>query len=70
MLCLDLLTHSLLTSCINLHHAQCLNLLVFPNSMFTPLLFFLSERAMCSLEKYHLKITIIIIIMDAMDVKC
>ena len=38
-----------------------LNLLVFPNSMFTPLLFFY-ERAMCSPEKYHLKITIIIII--------
>ena len=35
------------------------NLLVLPNSMFTP--FFLYERAMCSLEKWHLKITIIII---------
>ena len=39
------------------------NLLVFPNSMFTPLLlFFFIERVMCSPEKYHLKITIIIII--------
>ena len=38
------------------------NLLVFPNSMFTPLLFFYIERAMCSPEKLHLKITIIIII--------
>ena len=42
------------------------NLLVFPNSMFTPkmlLLFFVFiERAMCSPEKQHLKITIIIII--------
>ena len=42
------------------------NLFVFPNSMFTPLLlFFLNifyERAMSSPEKYHLKITIIIII--------
>ena len=40
------------------------NLLVFPNSMFTSLLFalFFNERAMCSPEKYHLKIPIIIII--------
>ena len=41
------------------------NLLVFPNSMFTPLvlfLFFFIARAMCSPETYHLKITIIIII--------
>ena len=37
------------------------DLLVFPNSMFIPLLFF-NERAMCSPEKLHLKITIIIII--------
>ena len=39
------------------------NLLVFPNSMFTPLLLFFIfiERAMCSPEKEHLKITIIII---------
>ena len=48
------------------------NLFVFPNSMFTSLLFFLFfvffflnifyERAMSSPEKLHLKITIIIII--------
>ena len=38
------------------------NLLVFPNSMFTLLFFLFIERAMCSPEKYHLKITIIIII--------
>ena len=42
------------------------NLLVFPNSMYTPLLFFVFfifiERAMCSPEKYYLEITIIIII--------
>ena len=38
------------------------NLLVFPNSMFTPLLFLFIERAMCSPEKFLLKITIIIII--------
>ena len=36
------------------------NLFVFPNYMFM-LFFFLHERAMCSLEKWHLKITIIII---------
>ena len=34
------------------------NLLVSPNSMFTP---FLYDRAMCSLENLHLEITIIII---------
>ena len=34
------------------------NLLVFPNSMFTP---FFDQRAMCSLAKWHIKITIIII---------
>ena len=46
------------------------NLFVFPNSMFTSLLFFFFfflfyifyQRAMSSPEKYHLKITIIIII--------
>ena len=36
-----------------------LNMLIFPNSMFTS---FLYERATCSLEKLHLEITIIIII--------
>ena len=41
------------------------NLLVFPNAMFTPLLFLFIERAMCSPEKYHLKITIIIIIITS-----
>ena len=45
------LTHSLFISSIILHHAQCFDLLVFHNSMFTPLNFFLYERAMCSLEK-------------------
>ena len=38
------------------------NLLVFPNSMFTSLLLFFTERAICSPEKLHLRITIIIII--------
>ena len=38
------------------------SLLVFPNCMFSPLLFLFIERAMCSPEKYLLKITIIIII--------
>ena len=37
------------------------NLLVFPNSMFTTMLFS-NERTMCSQEKYKLKIIIIIII--------
>ena len=65
MLCLGLLTqffsfHVLI--CI-MHSA--FNLLIFPNSMFIPLLFF-HERAMCSPEKYHLKITIIIIIILVM----
>ena len=42
------------------------NLFVFPNSMFTSLLFFIDilyERAMSSPDKYHLKITIIIILL-------
>ena len=38
------------------------NLLFLPNSMFTSLLFFYYERAMCSPKKQHLKIHIIIII--------
>ena len=38
------------------------NLFFFPSSMFTPLSLFFNERAMCSPEKYNLKITIIIII--------
>ena len=38
MLCLGLLSHSLFISCVNMHSA--FNLLVFPNSMFTSLLFF------------------------------
>ena len=37
MLCLGLLTHGLFISSIILHHAQCFNLLVFPNYMLTPL---------------------------------
>ena len=49
MLCLGLLSHSLFISCVNMHSA--FNLLVFPNSMFTSLLFFCYERAMCSPEK-------------------
>ena len=36
MLCLGLLTHSLFISSMIFHHAQWFNLLVFPNSMFTP----------------------------------
>ena len=36
MLCLGLLTHSLFISSMIFHHAQCIDLLVFPNSMFTP----------------------------------
>ena len=53
MLCLCLLTHSLFISFFYLHHAQCFNLFVFPNSMFTPLLllFFIYERAMSSPNK-------------------
>ena len=39
------------------------NLFVFPNSMSTP---FFNERAMCSLEKWHLEITIIITIVYSM----
>ena len=38
-----------------------LNLLVFPSSVLTVVVFF-NERAMCSPEKLHLEITIIIII--------
>ena len=60
MFCLGLLTHSLFISCINLHYASAFNLLVFPNSMFTPFFFFV-ERAMCSYGEIALKITIIII---------
>ena len=51
MFCLGLLTHSLFISCINFIMHSAFNLLVFPNSMFTPLLFFVIERAMCSPEK-------------------
>ena len=52
MFCLGLLSHSLFISCVNLHYAQCFNLLVFPNSVFTSLLFENNnERAMCSPEK-------------------
>ena len=36
------------------------NLLIFPNSIFTP--FFLFERAMCSLDKWYIEITTVIII--------
>ena len=53
------------------------NLFVFPNYMFTSLLFFVCvcvffynifyERAMSSPEKYNLKITIIIIIIIIVD---
>ena len=64
MLCLGLLTHSLPVSCINLHNAHYFYLLIFTNSIFTPFVVFLNERAMCYLEKFHFKITIIIIIMQ------
>ena len=40
MFCLGLLTHSLFISCIICIMHSAFNLLVFPNSMFTPLLFF------------------------------
>ena len=40
MLCLGLLTHSLFISCIICIMHSAFNLLVFPISMFTPLLFF------------------------------
>ena len=66
-----LLTHSLFISFffISIMHSA-FNLFVFPNSMFTPLLllcffcvfFILYQRSMSSPEKWHLKITIIIII--------
>ena len=36
MPCLGLLTNSLFISSMIFHHALCFNLLVFPNSMFTP----------------------------------
>ena len=54
------------------------NLFVFPNSMFTPLLLFclflllyifFYERAMSSPEKWHLKITIIIIRFYNLDLR-
>ena len=53
MLCHSLLTHGLFNSCIICIMHSAFNLLVFPNSMFTPLLLFLffNERAMCSPEK-------------------
>ena len=38
------------------------NVLIFPNFMFISFSF--TERAMCSLEKYHLKITIIVAIVN------
>ena len=52
--CLGLLTHSLFISCIICIMHSAFSLLVFSNSIFTPLLlcvFFLNERAMCSPEK-------------------
>ena len=49
MFCLGSLTHSLFISCITLHHAQCFYLLVFPNSMFTPLFFFM--KGLCALRR-------------------
>ena len=58
MLCLGLLTHSLFILSIILHHAQWFQSVGFRNFMFTP---FFNERAMCVLEKWHLKISIIII---------
>ena len=61
MLCLGLLTHSLFIL------SMILVCLIFLNSMFTP---FCNESAMCSLEKCHLKITIIIIIVLRQPLKC
>ena len=60
MLILGLLTHILFISNIILHHAPCLSLLVF--QILCSHRFFSYEMTMCSLEKKHLKISIIIII--------
>ena len=51
MLFLGLLTHGLFISSIILHHAQCFNPLVFPNSMFTPFFMFFYDMALCSLVR-------------------
>ena len=61
MLCHGLFTHSLFISGIILHHAQCFYSVGF--SKFYVLTVSFIERAMCSLDKQHLKITIIIIIL-------
>ena len=61
MLCLGLLTHRLYISCIICIMHSAFNLLVFPNSMSTPLLFFLSKGYVLSGE-IALKNNIIIII--------
>ena len=50
MLCLGLLTHSLFISCIICIIHSAFNLLVFPNSMFTPLLFLLM-KGLCALRR-------------------
>ena len=51
MFCLGLLTHSFFFHVLICIMHSAFNLLVFPNAMFTPLLFLFIERAMCSPEK-------------------
>ena len=48
MLSLGVLTHSLFTSCIILHHAQCFYSVEFHNFMFTPF-FVLYMKGLCAL---------------------
>ena len=61
MLCLGLLfiiySFLLIHVSFGIMHSD-FNLLVFPNSMYTPI--FQNEMTMCSHEKWHFKITIII----------
>ena len=51
MLCLGLLTHSLFISCIICIMQSAFNLLVFPNSIFTPLLLFFLMKGLCALRR-------------------
>ena len=62
MLCLGLLTHSLFISNILLHHAESIQSVGFPFFMLTP---FINGKVVCSLEKLHLQITIIMFRFDS-----
>ena len=54
MFCLGSLTHSLFISCVNWIMHSAFNLLVFPNSMFTPLSFFVFLlKGLCALHYYY-----------------